>query len=471
MNSQLFCSTLATIALLTFAGCTVGPNYRQPKTPEPAAFENATSATGGDIETNWWRGFHDSNLESLITTAATNNLDLRLAQARLREARALWTAARFDFAPTITSDNYYQNVQLSIATNPNDSRRKRNSELYRVGFDSTWELDLWGRVRRNVEAARATVESVAASRDDVLISVRAEVAVNYLELRGIQARLDVARRNATNQADIVKLAEVLRDGGQGTQLDVARARALMNATLATIPPLEAGQDQTMDRLAVLCGQQPTALRGELISPRALPLGPTELAVGNPTTLLRRRPDVRAAERALAAATARIGVEVADLFPALKFVGSIGLQANHIADLGSAGTAAWNFGPHLTWAALDLGRVRQNIRAADARAEGSLIIYEKTVLLALEETENSLAALGRERQRLEFLREAERAAAEAVELARQRYRDGVTDFLSVLDAERTLLSLQEQVVESETSAATSLVAVYKSLGGAGDPAPR
>jgi len=461
MNLKLLLTTLGAVALV---GCAVGPNYHPPKTPEPAAFGNATSTASGDIETNWWHGFNDATLELLVTLASTNNHDLRLAQARLHEARALWTAARFDFAPTIRSDNYYENSQASIATQPNKSRRERSMELYRVGFDATWELDLWGRVRRSVEAARATVEAVAASRDDVLVSVRAEVAANYLELRGIQALLNVARRNATNQSDIVKLAEALRDGGQGTQLDVARARSLMNTTLATVPPLEAAQEQAIHRLSVLCGQQPTALRGELIPPQPLPVSVTDVAIGNPKELLRRRPDVRAAERSLAAATANIGVEVGDLFPALTFVGSVGLQANHLGDIGKAGTAAWGFGPHLTWAAFDLGRVRQQIRAASARAEGSLTIYEKTVLLALEETENSLVMFGRERQRLGYLREAERAAAEAVELARQRYRDGVADFLSVLDAERTLLDLQEQLVQSETRTATSLVAVYKSLGG-------
>lgn len=392
MKLTLFLSTLVAVTLLTFAGCAVGPNYRQPKTPEPTAFSNTISSAAGEIETNWWHGFNDVTLERLVTLASTNNHDLRLAQARLLEARALWTAARFDYAPTIRNDNYYNDSQASIATQPNKSRRERSMELYRVGFDATWELDLWGRVRRSVEAARATVEAVAASRDDVLVSVRAEVAVNYLDLRGIQALLSVARRNATNQSDIVKLAEALRDGGQGTQLDVARARSLMNTTLATIPPLESAQEQAIHRLSVLCGQQPTALRGELISPQPLPVNVTDVVIGNPTELLRRRPDVRAAERSLAAATANIGVEVGDLFPALTFVGSVGLQANHLADLGKAGTAAWGFGPHLTWAALDLGRVRQRIRAADARAEGSLTIYEKTVLLALEETENSLSLI-------------------------------------------------------------------------------
>lgn len=461
MNLKLLLTTLGAI---TLAGCAVGPNYRPPKTPEPATFANIAAATNGPIATNWWRSFNDPTLERLITLASTNNQDLRIAQARLKEARALWTAARFDYAPTVINDNSYQNIRYSTATQPNKSRAERGIELYRVGFDATWELDLWGKTRRNVEAARATVEAVAASRDDILVSVRAEVAANYLELRGIQAQLGVARRNATNQADIVKLAEVLRDGGQGTQLDVARARSLLNETLATVPPLETVEEQAIHRLSVLCGQPPTELRGELITPQPLPASPNDVVIGDPAGLLRRRPDIRAAERSLAASTANIGVEVADLFPALTFVGSVGLQANHIGDLGKAGTAQWGFGPHLTWAAFDLGRVKQRIRAADARAQGSLAIYEKTVLLALEETENSLVVFSRGRQRLEFLQAAERAAQEAVELAHQRYRDGVTDFLSVLDAERTLLSLQEQVVLNQTRTATSLVAVYKALGG-------
>lgn len=461
MNLKLLLSSLM-LAVLT--GCAVGPSYQTPKTFESATISNTNAVSSAAIVTNWWFGFNDATLNRLVTIAATNNLDLRLAESRLREARALWTAARFDFAPRITSDNYYNSSQTSIATQPNKTRRERTLELYRVGFDATWELDLWGRVRRNVEAARATVEAVAASRDDALVSLQAEVAANYLELRGIQAQLGVAHRNATNQADIVKLAEALRDGGEGTQLDVARAKSLMNATLATIPPLEAAQEQAIHRISVLCGAAPTALRVELVPPQPLPNGPTEIAIGDPRELLRRRPDVRAAERSLAAATASIGVEVGDLFPALTLVGSIGLQANHPGALGNSGTSAWGFGPHLSWAALDLGRVRQRIKAANARAEGRLIIYEKTVLLALEETENSLVTLGRERQRLEYLRASERAAAEAVELARQRYQDGVADFLSVLDAERTLLDLQEQLVQSETRAATSLVAVYKALGG-------
>jgi outer membrane protein, multidrug efflux system len=459
----------ALLAVALLAGCAAGPDFKRPATPEAAAFSHSSVGQATTIETNWWRGFNDPQMEQLVMFASTNNLDLRLAKARLLEARALWTAARFDFVPTVTSDNYYLNTRDSIATKPKESRDGRHNEVYRVGFDATWELDLWGRVRRNTEAARATVEAVEADRDDVLVAVRAEVAANYLGLRGAQAQLAVAQQNATNQTDTLKLAEALRDGGQGTQFDVARARAQLNTTLAAIPPVETEIEQSLNRVAVLCGLPPSALREQLSPTKALPASPSVLSIGNPTDLLRRRPDVRAAERSLAAASARIGVETADLFPAVTFVGSVGLQANRLSGFGDSGTEAWGFGPHISWAALDLGRVRQRINAADARTQGALAVYEKTVLLALEETENSLVALEKERRRLGYLKESEKAALEAVDLARQRYRDGVADFLSVLDAERTLLSLQEEVVASETRSATRLVAVYKALGGAEQPA--
>jgi multidrug efflux system outer membrane protein len=457
------------LAILSLTGCAVGPRYRPPDVTAPAAFahSDADAFSTNEVIAAWWREFGDPLLERLIARASTNNHDLRVALARLHEARALWTSARFDFAPTVWSGNFYNNSLTSLARSPDVNRPSRQNELYRVGFDATWELDLWGRVRRNVEAARATVESVSASRDDLLVAIRAEVAANYLELRGLQGLLGVARRNATNQAETLTLAIALRDGGQGTQLDVARSRSLLNTTLATIPPMQAAVERALHRLSVLCGLPPGALDAELMDEAPLPPGPSQIAGGNPGDLIRRRPDVRAAERALAAATARIGVEVADLFPRVTFVGSIGLEAGSLSGFGASGTDAWSFGPHISWAAFDIGRVRAQIRAAGARAEGSLATYEQTVLLALEETENSFVNLARERQRLAYLNQAEQAAAEAVELARQRYRDGIADFLSVLDAERTLLSLQEQLVTSQTRAATGLVAVYKALGGGWD----
>lgn len=452
---------LLSASTLLWTSCAVGPNYHEPKTPTPATFANASSVatTNGQFNQAWWRTFNDPLLERLIARASTNNYDLLRALARLREARALWTEAQFDFAPTVRSENHYDKLQVSKdAQGP----RSRRGELYRVGFDATWELDLWGAVRRNVEAARATVQSVEATRDDVLVSVQAEVAVNYIQLRGAQSQLAVAIRNATNQSQTLSLAIALRDGGQGTQLDVARARSLLNATLASIPPLEASAQSSIYRLSVLCGLPPAALTDELLQQSTFPKTPTELVLTEPAELLRHRPDVRAAERSLAATTARIGVEVADLFPRVTLNGTVALQASSFSGLTAPGADAYSFGPHISWAAFDLGRVRQRIKAADARTEAALATYQQTVLLALEETENSLVALSRERQRFAFLTEAERAASEAVDLARQRYRDGIADYLSVLDSERTLLSLQEQLVTTQTLTTTRLIAVFKTF---------
>ena len=466
-NPRLRAASVLALLAWWAAACAVGPNYQRPATTPPGTFQQAGAlpTSTNAVDQAWWRLFGDPVLVRLIHQAETNNLDLRLATARLREARYLWREARFDLAPTVRSENYYQNSQASAAVSPPGlTDRQRQGELYRIGFDATWELDLWGRVRRSVEAARATVEAVDASARDVLVTVRAEVAANYLELRGLEAQLEVAGRNATNQAETLKLAVVLRDGGQGTQLDVARSRSLWNATLATIPPLEADRARVAHRLAVLTGRMPGEIDAELADSTGLPSPGGTIDLGDPTELLRRRPDIQTAERALAADTARVGIEVADLFPRVTMVGSIGLQAETLSGLGDSGAGTWGFGPRISWAALDLGRVRERIRASGARVEQSLAIYERTVLLALEETENSLVTLGRERERLAYLRESERAGAEAVDLARQRYRDGIADFLSVLDAERTLLSLQEQLVASETRTATSLIAVYKALAG-------
>lgn len=454
-------SRIALAGAVALAGCAVGPDYHRPSTAMPAKFASASgiAATNGPLELMWWRSFNDPLLDRLVTQASTNNHDLRRAQARLREARALWTEARFNFAPTVRNENSYQSYQLSKEV---AGTRDRRGELYRAGFDATWELDLWGRVRRDVEAARATVESVTATRDDVLVAVQAEVAASYIQLRGAQAHLDVATRNATNQAQTMLLAEQLRDGGQGTQLDVARARSLLNETLASIPPLETEVQRALHRISVLCGLPPASLQSELGAAGKFPETPAGLVLSEPGEWLRHRPDVRAAERSLAATTARIGVEVADLFPRVTFDGRIALEAGSFPGLTSPGSDAYSFGPRISWAAFDLGRVRQRIKAADARAESALATYEQTVLLALEETENSLVALSRDRQRLVYLSEAEKAGAEATTLARQRYRDGIADYLSVLDTERTLLNLQEQLVTTQTLTAIRLVAVYKAF---------
>jgi multidrug efflux system outer membrane protein len=297
-----------------------------------------------------------------------------------------------------------------------------------------------------------------------MVSVLSEVARNYLELRGWQYLLAVAHRNTENQRENLDLTLSRAKAGRGTELDTARARAQLDATLAAIPPLEAAVKHSIYRLGVLTGQAPTALEPTLAPEGPLPALPVLTSIGNPAELLRRRPDIRSAERALAAATARIGVATADLFPRVTFNGNLGWSANHLSGLGRSGTDTYGFGPNITWAALDLGHIRARLNAARAHADAQLAAYERTVLLALEETENALTDFGREQARRDHLRESERSATTAMALARQRYDSGIADFLPVLDAERTQLDTQAQLAQSETRTATTLVALYKALGG-------
>jgi outer membrane protein, multidrug efflux system len=466
--------TLATLALvpclLLLSGCMlVGPDYKTPPTPIPAAFANQAEEglTTNAIETSWWRGFQDSTLDRLVAQTLANNHDLRVATARLREARALLSETTFDRYPTVTSEASYTRERLSEAVLATGDR---DIELYEAGFDATWELDFFGRVRRSIEASAADVGAAEANRRDVIVSLLAEVARNYFELRGTQYRLAVARQNAENQRQTLDLTIALLEGGRGTELDTSRAEAQLTSTLASIPPLETAMKRAMYRLGVLIGQRPTALEAELSEPFPLPTLPTLVALGRPDDLLRRRPDIRVTEQNLEAATARVGVATADLFPRVIVAGSVALQAGSFLDIGKGGSDTFAIGPSIFWAAFDLGRVRARIRAADARTEAALAQYEQRVLLALEETENSLVDFTRQQARRDLLRASAQASEKAQSLARQRYQFGVADFLTVLDAERTLLEAQDRLADSETLTATALVAVYKALGGGWEIAP-
>jgi multidrug efflux system outer membrane protein len=454
-------------AALLFTGCAVGPNYHPPKTEAPSAFANGnqTNLTPAEVSLAWWKGFGDPELEQLVQRASATNHDLRIAAARVREARALRSAAVADLFPVIDARAGYNKSVSSADSVPFPlTRSQRELELYNAGFDATWELDIFGRVRRGIEASTAEVGAAVAGQQDVLVSVVSEVARNYFELRGQQLLLDVARKNADNQRDTLELTVSRFNAGRATELDTARARAQLEQTRAAIPALEASVEHSIHRLGVLIGQPPTALAEELRSPKPIPALPPLVAIGSPTDLLRRRPDIRAAERSLATATAVIGVSVADLFPRVTFNGSLGFAATDIARLGKPGTDTYSFGPQITWAALDLGHVRARIQAAHARADAELANYEKTVLLALEETENALVDFGHAQVRRDLLRDSVAAASQATALARQRYDGGIADFLPVLDAQRTELVVEAELALSQTKAATSLLAIYKALAG-------
>ena len=337
-------------------------------------------------------------------------------------------------------------------------------KLYNVGFDAQWELDLFGRVRRSVEASTDEVEIQEATLRDLSVSLIAEVARNYFELRGLQNQLAVAKKNTDNQIKTLEITQIRLDAGRGTELDTSRELAQLESTRALIPPLEAGIYRAIHRLSVLTGQLPDSLTQTLSQAAPLPHIPETIQIGNPAELLRRRPDIRIAERSLAAATASIGVATADLFPRVTFVGTVALEASMLSSVGAKGSDAYNLGPRISWAALDLGHVYARIKAANANAESSLAQYQQTVLTALEETENALENYNRERARQALLASAAQASIKADELAHLRFNEGVSDFLTVLDTELRLLQDQDNLAQSETATATALTSVYKALGG-------
>jgi outer membrane protein, multidrug efflux system len=451
---------------LVLAGCAVGPDYVRPDVAVDKTFANAglDGFSQEAIEQAFWKGFGDELLSALITEADKANHDLRIAQANLREVRALRRQVGFDQFPTVTANASYNKSLQSETQLPGFTRDQREIEAYSVGFDAFWELDFFGRVRRNVEAANADVAAGEAGVSDVQISVAAEVAREYFELRGLQQQLEVARQNRDNQRQTYELTAVRLDAGRGTELDRARARAQLDATTATIPSLEASVARAIYRLGVLTGQKPTALSSELSAVQPLPALPALTRVETPEALLRRRPDIRRAERNVAAQTARIGVATADLFPVVTLGGSVGFNARRPRDLGNSGSQTYSYGPSISWAFLNLGRVRAGISAAQARTDAALALYEQTVLRALEETEGALITFNRAVAAKQSLKSAAEQSEIAARLARIRFDAGVADFLAVLDAQRQLLDDQDRLARGEAVAATSLVAVYKALGG-------
>lgn len=460
-------------ATLLLAACAVGPDYRPPaSTPQAASF---AAAAGSDAyapsapEARFWTLFGEDPLTQLVTQALDANHDLRIALANLNEARALRRETRFDYFPTVTAQGGYARTLQSADQMPGYSRDQRDNGIYSGSFDAAWELDFFGRARRANEASQAGEESLAASLRDAQVSVAAEVARNYFELRGAQNRLQVARRNAQNQTETVRYAQARYDAGSGTEFDVARASSQLATTQAAIPAIEAAVENTIHRISVLTGAAPTALQDALRPARELPELPRLTRIGAPEDLLRRRADVRAVERRLAASTAEIGVATADLFPRVSFTGEIGFAVKDLDDAGRSVGETHFWGPGISWAAFNLGRVQARIDQSRARNEGSLALYQKTVLQALEETENALVSYSSSRQQLDRLHEGAAAADRAAALARTRFEGGASDFLDVLDAERTQLDVQDRYAQARTAAATNLIALYKALGGGWDEA--
>jgi multidrug efflux system outer membrane protein len=457
---------LVGIPAALLGACAVGPNYHRPVTSVPPQFVNIGEPgfNGGEVEARFWTLFDDSKLDKLVNDALAENKDLKRAQANLRASRATRRLAGFDLFPTVNAAGAYTRERESRNQLPAIISQERTLDDADVGFDAFWELDFFGRVRRGVEAARADEQAAAAGLRDAQVTVTAEVARNYFVLRGLQDQLAVAVRNADNQNQTLNLTKVRLEAGRGTELDSARAEAQLKQTLASIPPLESSVATTIYRLSVLTGRLPDALSSELATPQPIGKLPQLNTVGDPAALLRRRPDVRVAERTLAGSTARIGVAVGDYFPKVTFNGSIGYDAATFGGLGKTGSDTYSFGPSISWAAFDLGRVKTRVDIAKAVTDADLAAYESSVLGALEETEGALITYGRAQSRRDLLTQSANASERAADLALQRFQGGLTDFVNVLEAERDALTIEDSLAQSRTQTATALVAVYKALGG-------
>jgi multidrug efflux system outer membrane protein len=450
------------VALATLASaCAVRPPYVAP-TVSPVVLRNvdATVISEQSFDPRWWQQFEDPVLDELVGRALAANHDVRIAVARVDQARAIFDDAANDRFPVVTAGAVVDHRDEAI---PGFSEEPVRLTTYRLGFDAFWEIDVFGRIRSQIRAAAATADSLAADVDDIRVSVAAEVARNYFELRGLQQQLAVADRSLTNQRETLRLTEVRRDAGFGEEQDVASAGARVAAIEASIPPIRSAIAERRHRIAVLLAVRPGELAIDL-SPRPYPAIAKELAIGEPDTLLRRRPDVRSAERRLAAATAREADAAADLYPHITVTGFLGLLAGRGNLLNVSDSRAWAVTPALSWAAFDLGSARARLRGVEGFTRESLADFEQVVLRAIEETENALVNYREEQERLVKLTDQARESTRAATIARVRYREGVVDFLALLDAERTQLSAEDAVAQAEAGVFTSVIALYKALGG-------
>lgn len=472
-------SILAPLAIA--AGCSVGPNYKTPETKTKENFTElkssfastqpttapTTKPTTKPIVSQWWTTFGDPQLNSLIDRAVVANQDVRQAQGRVREARARIGVERSAYYPDASVGGSYQRSSRSLNSTSGIGDAPgvgRETDLWQAGFDASWEIDVFGGTRRAVEAAVADLQAQEEGRNNVLLTLLGDVAANYVQYRGTQATIVATQNNLKAQLDTLDLTRSRFQAGLSSDLDVARSEAQVETTAATLPTLQTQLKQQLHRLGVLLGQDPSALSQELADVKPIPGVAVEIPIGLPSELLRRRPDVRQAERQLAAATARIGEAVAEYFPKFSLVGALGYQSDKFKSLANADSVFWNIGPSVSWNFFSGGRIRSQIEVQNAQQEQAVAFYEKAVLTSLEDVENALTAFDREQSRRLSLANAVSSNQRAVSLSQQLYERGLGDFLDVLVAQQALFNAQDQLARSEAQVSANLVSLYKALGG-------
>lgn len=458
--------TVLVAAIAILAGCQVGPDHAKPAAIVPERWVEApTRAAEPPIPsvvvdraadlTRWWEVLNDPTLTSLIERATVANLDLAQADARIRGARA---------SRDIAESGLYPSVGASAGVSRSRSPSGQTSNLFRLGLDASWELDVFGGIRRGIEAADADIQSSVESRRDVLVTLTAEVALAYADLRGAQKQLAVARRNLQAQLETASIVRQRFEAGFVSRLDSANAETQAAGTRARIPGIETSIRRSIYALSLLLARQPGELLAELSPEAAIPVVPPEVPVGLPSDLLNRRPDIRRAEADVHSATARIGVAEANLLPQFSLGGSVGIAGPNLRDLGTINNRSWSVGPSASWNLFQGGALRAAVRGQEAAADASIAAYQQTVLTALNEVETSLVTYAKEQQRHAALVDAATSSRLAVELATSRYTEGISDFLDVLSAQGSLYSSEDALAQSDRQVVQNLVTIYKSLGG-------
>ncbi|MDJ0851804.1 MAG: efflux transporter outer membrane subunit [Myxococcota bacterium] len=461
------------MALLALAGCAVGPDYVKPAEQVPDLWRMELTRGLAEGEANfqqWWGELEDPMLVSLIQRAEDTSLDIRLALERIDEAAGRRGIARGEWFPSVDSVTQYSRNRTSENILPDEVLPfGRTDDFYDVSIAGSWEVDLFGRIRRNVESNTAALDSSIENFRDVLVVLYAEIGITYVDARTFQERIRFNEANIEAQRGTLELVIERNRAGLVGDLDVRQAEENLGRTEALLPFLRQRYVQSVNRLGVLLGLYPSALHEELARRTPIPEPPSEVLIGVPRDSLRQRPDIRRAERDLAAATARIGVATADLFPRLTILGTFGFQATDAVDWTNWSSRAFSIGPKVVWNIFDGGKIRSNIRTQEALTAQALTRYERTVLDALEDAESSMIAFVEEQNRRDALQRSATASAQAVELVKTLYRTGLTDFQNVLDTERSLFERQDELAQSRGLVAQNLIRVYRSLGGGWTPA--
>lgn len=469
-NTPKICTFIIMLAmLLAIGGCIkVGPDYEKPETEMPKKWKQASDPalkrTEGDIR-NWWTVFDDPMLTKFITQSSKGNLDLKAAVARIKESRARLGVARGDEYPQVTGQGDAYRQRVSDNTIGGGFGTYNNLQ---AGVEASWEIDLFGRIARSVEAAKADLQAAQEDRVDVLVSVYSQVAVTYLNVRSYQERIQAVQENIRSQQEVLKLTQARFKWGLATDLDVAQAQSILGSSEAEIPPLRSKLSTAINSMAVLLGKQPGYVDDLLVLPKPIPDVPAEVTVGVPADLLRQRPDIRKAERQLAAATARIGQATADLYPSFTLLGTLGLASSEASMFFNGGSGVFSIGPQFSWNIFQGGRIRQQIKVQDALTEQALVSYEQVVLNALNEAENAMQDFVQSKLRVQAWRRTVSASRRALKLAIRLYKEGLKDFQSVLDAQRSLFDADNALAYARGEAVINLVNIYTAMGGGWEP---